>query len=209
MNGEGDRFLADLRGTYRTLWENGTPVDLVTPSHDWAGYDLVVLSNVALMTGEIRDRIDRTLADSSTTVRLVAAGSLGMYANNGLSSYDPPEGLGATFGVRVGGLFGRNRRRHITWKRAAVETLYGSLPFESPAGYAVLDPLPGAEAIASIDGQTVAVRTSDGRCAWYGFSLAAGFGDVGSADILFGVLSESDIYPPVAMARGLGDTRSP
>ena len=200
MNGEGDRFLADLRGTYRTLWENGTPVDLVTPSHDWAGYDLVVLSNVALMTDEVRERIDRTLADSSTT-RLVAAGSLGMYADNGLSSYDPPEGLGATFGVRVGDYSGVTDA-DISYGRAAVETLYGSLPFESPAGYAVLEPRAGAEAIASIDGQTVAVRTVDGRCAWYGFSLAAGFGDVGSADILFGVLSESDIYPPVAM---LGD----
>ena len=90
----------------------------------------------------------------------------------------------------------------ISYGRAAVETLYGSLPFESPAGYAVLEPRAGAEAIASIDGQTVAVRTEDGRCTWYGFSLAAGFGDLGSADILFGVLSESDIYPPVAM---LGD----
>ena len=207
MNGEGDRFLADLRGTYRTLWENGTPVDLVTPSHDWAGYDLVVLSNVALMTGEIRDRIDRTLADSSTT-RLVAAGSLGMYADNGLSSYDPPEGLGATFGVRVADYSGVTDV-DISQGRVAVETLYGSLPFESPTGYAVLEPLPGAEAIASIDGQTVAVRASDGRCTWYGFSLAAGFGDVGSADILFGVLSESDIEPPGRHARGLGDTRSP
>ena len=100
MNGEGDRFLADLRGTYRTLWTNGVPVDIVTPSHDWASYDLVILSNVALMTGEVRDRIARTLADSPT-VRLIASGSFGMYSDSGLSSYDPPEGLGTTFGVRV------------------------------------------------------------------------------------------------------------
>ena len=197
MNGEGDRFLADLRGTYRTLWENGIPVDIVTPSHDWAGYDLVLLSNVALMTDEVRDRIARTLADSPT-VRLVAASSLGMYSDNGLSSYDPPEGLGTTFGVRVADYSGVTDV-DISQGRAAVETLYGSLPFESPTGYAVLDPLPGAEAIASIDGQTVAVRTSDGRCAWYGFSLAAGFGDVGSADILLGVLSECGIEAPVAL----------
>ena len=53
MNGENDRFLADLRGTYRTLWSNGIPVDIVTPAHDWSGYDLVFLSNVALMTDEV------------------------------------------------------------------------------------------------------------------------------------------------------------
>ena len=63
MNGEGDRFLADLRGTYRTLWTNGIPVDVVTPSQDWAGYDLVLLSNVALMTDEVRERIATTLAE--------------------------------------------------------------------------------------------------------------------------------------------------
>ena len=121
-----------------------------------------------------------------------------MYSGSGLSSYDPPDGLGATFGVRVADYSGVTDA-DISYGRAAVETLYESLPFESPTGYAILDPLPGAEAIASIDGRTVAVRTADGRCAWYGFSLAAGFGDVASADILFGVLSDSDIEPPVAM----------
>ena len=43
------------------------------------------------------------------------------------------------------------------------------------------------------------MRTADGRCTWYGFSLAAGFGDVGSADILLGVLSECGIEAPVAL----------
>ena len=197
MNGEGDRFLADLRGTYRTLWTNGIPVDIVTPSHDWAGYDLVILSNVALMTGEVRDRIARTLADSPT-VRLIAAGSFGMYSDNGLSSYKPPEGLGTTFGVRVADFSGVTDV-DISQGRAAVETLYGALSFESPAGYAVLEPRPGTDAIASNDGQTVAVRTEDGRCAWYGFSLCAGLGDAARADLLLEVLSESGIEAPVAM----------
>ena len=197
MNGEGDRFLADLRGTYRTLWTNGIPVDIVTPSHDWSGYDLVLLSNVALMTNEVRERIATTLAESPKT-RLVAAGSLGMYADNGLSSYAPPEGLGATFGVRVAD-YSAVTAADISQGRAVVDTPYGTLPFESPAGYAVLELQHGAEAIASIGGQTVAVRTSDGRCTWYGFSLAAGFGDVASADILLGLLSDCGIKAPVEL----------
>ncbi|MDE2823485.1 MAG: hypothetical protein OXK79_08260, partial [Chloroflexota bacterium] len=79
------------------------------------------------------------------------------------------------------------------------ETLYGALPFESETGYAVLEPLPGTEAIASLDGQTVATRTADGRLTWYGFSLSAGFGDIGSPDILYGILRDTGIQAPVAM----------
>ncbi len=197
MNGEGDRFLADLRGTYRTLWSNGIPVDIVTPSQDWTGYDLVFLTNVALMTDEVRERIDRTLAESSS-VRLVAEGSFGMYSDNGLSSYGPPEGLGETFGVRVAD-FSRVTDLNIAYEQAAVETLYGNLPFQSETGYAVLEPLPGAEAIASIEGQTVATRTADGRLTWYGFSLSAGFSDISSPDILYGILRDCGIQAPVAM----------
>ena len=197
MNGENDRFLADLRGTYRTLWSNGIPVDIVTPAQDWSGYDLVFLPNVALMTDEVREGIDRTLAESST-VKIVAVGSFGMYSDNGLSSYDPPEGLGATFGVRVAD-FSQVTGLDISRGGSAVETLYGTLPFESETGYAVLEPLPGTEAIASLDGQTVATRTADGRLTWYGFSLSAGFGDIGSPDILYGILRDTRIQAPVAM----------
>ena len=197
MNGENDRFLADLRGVYRTLWSNGIPVDIVTPAQDWGGYDLVFLTNVALMSNEVRDRIAQTLADGST-VRLVAEGSFGMYSDNGLSSYEPPEGLGDTFGVRVSD-YSRVTDLDISRGQSSVDTLYGTLPFKSETGYAVLDPLPGSEAIATIDGQTVATRTADSRLTWYGFSLSSGFGDVGSPDILYGVLRDNDIQAPVAM----------
>ena len=197
MNGEGDRFLADIRGTYRTLWSNGIPVDIVTPSQDWASYDVVFLTNVALMTEEVRDRIAKTLA-GSPTVKLVAEGSFGMYSDNGLSSYGPPEGLGETFGVRVAD-FSRVTDIDISRGQATVETLYGALAFDSETGYAVLEPLERSETIASIDGQTVATRTADGRLIWYGFSLSAGFGDIGSPDILHGVLRDCGIQAPVAM----------
>ena len=197
MNGENDRFLSDLRGAYRTLWSNGIPVDVVTPAQDWSGYDLVFLPNVALMTDEVRDRIARTLAESAT-VKIVAEGSFGMYSDSGLSSYEPPEGLGATFGVRVAD-YSRVTDLDISKGGATAETLYGTLPFESETGYAVLEPLPGTEAIASIDGQTVATRTADGKFTWYGFSLSAGFGDIGSPDILYGILHDSGIQAPVAM----------
>ena len=197
MNGEGDRFLADIRGTYRTLWSNGIPVDIVTPSQDWGGYDVVFLTNVALITEEVRDRIAKTLA-GSPTVKLVAEGSFGMYSDNGLSSYGPPEGHSETFGVRVAD-YSRITEIDISRGGAAVESPYGALAFDSETGYAVLEPLEGSEPIASIDGQTVATRTADGRLTWYGFSLSAGFGDIGSPDILYGILRDCGIQSPVAM----------
>ena len=68
------RYLADLRGVYRTLWTHGIPADVVTPQMDWSGYRLLFLPNVALMTEEVQQRIMRTLKDSPET-HLVAEGS--------------------------------------------------------------------------------------------------------------------------------------
>ena len=197
MNGEGDRFLADLRGTYRTLWTNGIPVDVVTPSHDWASYDLVILSNVALMTGEARERIARTLADSST-VRLIAAGNLGMYSDNGCRATTRRRDW-----VRRSGSGCRTiralRMSDISQGPAIVDTLYGSLPLESPTGYAILEPrlvpMPSPPSIARLS--PCGRRTGDAPGTGSAWLLASG--DVGSADILLGVLSECGIEAPVAL----------
>lgn len=197
MNEEGDRFLADLRGTYRTLWSNGIPVDVLTPKQDWSGYKLIFLPNVALMTDEVRDRITQTLAENPDT-RLVADGSFGMYSDNGLSSYNPPEGFGETFGLRVADYSNVNEY-DIGEGRNTIKTEYGNLTIETPAGYAVIEPQGDTEAIASIDGQTVAVRTADGRFTWYGFSFSAGFKDIGNIDIILGTLRDAGIQAPVAM----------
>jgi len=51
---EGQRYVADLRGVFRTLWTHGIPADIVTPRMDWSGYRLLFLPNVALMTEEAR-----------------------------------------------------------------------------------------------------------------------------------------------------------
>ena len=95
-----------------------------------------------------------------------------MYSDNGLSSYDPPEGLGATFGVRVAD-FSQITDLDIVQGRAKVETLYGALPFESETGY-------GSPRTVAGDGGHRLVRRADGRDAdgdgsltWYGFSLSA------------------------------------
>lgn len=197
MNEEGDRFLADLRGPYRTLWSNGIPVDIVTPKQDWSDYRVIILPNVGLMTNEVRDRISQTLAENSDT-KLVAEGSFGMYSDNGLSSYNPPEGFGERFGLRVAD-FSNVNEYDIAEGRNVVETSYGSLTVETPTGYAVLEPIGDSKAIAYIGGRTVATQTADGRFTWYGFSFSAGFADVGNTDIVLGLMRDSGIQAPVAM----------
>ena len=99
-NDESDRFLADLRGVYRTLWTHGISADIITPRMDWSGYRLLILPNVTLMNTETQERIERTLQESPET-HFVAEGSFGMYSADGQSSYCPPEGFADQFGVRV------------------------------------------------------------------------------------------------------------
>lgn len=195
MNDEGDRFLDDLRGTYRALWSNGIPVDVVTPSQDWSGYRIVFMPNAALMTGDLRDRMNRTLTESSNTA-LVAAGSFGMYSSQGLSSYRPPDGFSERFGVRVSDLSSVDGCGDSC---CTVQTAYGSLTIQAPIGYAVLETDGRTKGIASIDGQNVAVQTPDGRFAWYGFSLSAGFCGERRADIVLGIVRDAGVQAPVAL----------
>jgi len=179
MAGENDRFLSDLLGVYRTLWTNGIPADVLTPSMDWNGYRLLYLPNLALMTDKAQERIARTLEQSPQT-QLVAEGSFGMYSDDGQSSYRPPEGFADIFGVRVPDF------SQVT-----------ALDIES--GMNVLEPRGDTEAIASFGGQTLGVRTADGRFTWYGLTLSTGFADVGSPRLVLGTAERAGVSAPVAV----------
>ena len=194
-NDEGERFLADVRGVYRTLWAQGIPVDLVTPGMDWSGYKLVFLPNVAVMRDETLGRVRRTL-DESPVTRVVAEGSFGMYAANGISSYAPPEGLADLLNVRVAD-FSRVTEFDIEQGLNVLDSPYGPVTITAPCGYAVLAPRDGARATAAIGDKTVAVSTADGRLSWYGLTLSAGFGDVGSPLLVGGIVGDAGIAAPV------------
>ena len=62
----------------------------------------------------------------------------------------------------------------------------------------MLEPLGETKALASIGADTVAVRTADGRFTWLGFTLSAGFGDVGDPGLVLGLTAEAGVQPPVA-----------
>jgi hypothetical protein len=197
LDGENDRYLADVRGAYRTLWTHGIPADVVTPNMDWSRYRLILLPNLALMTEEARSRIERTLADQPDT-RIVAEGSFGMYQMNGASSYGPPEGFADILGARVADL-SRVTDLDIARGRNVLQTSYGSVVLDTECGYAVLEPTGDSEAVATLDGQTVGVRTADGRFTWLGLTLSAGFGDVASPLLTLGLAADAGISAPVSV----------
>jgi len=197
LDGENERYLADLRGAYRTLWTRGIPADIVTPKMDWSGYRLILMPNLALMTKEARSRIERTLADQPET-RIVAEGSFGMYQANGASSYRPPEGFADTLGARVADL-SRVTTLDIARGRNVLQTAYGDVVLDTECGYAVLEPTGDSEAIATLDGQTVGVQTADGRFTWLGLTLSAGFGDVATPLVTLGLAANAGISAPVAV----------
>ena len=199
-DGENERFWADLRGVYRTLWRHGIPADVVTPRMDWSGYRLLFLPNVTLMNEATQERIARTL-DESPDAHLVAEGSFGIYSGDGQTSYCPPEGLADRLGVRVAD-FSAVTQFDIAQGRNTIETIYGPAALTSPCGYATLEPRGDTQPIASLGGETVGVRTADGRLTWFGFTLSAGFGNVGHPGITLGVAGELGICAPVAVEGG-------
>ena len=197
FNDETERFNADLRGVYRTLWLDGVPVDVVTPAMDWSGYKLLFLPNVALMDDEVLGRIKGTLEESPET-RLVAEGSFGLYSEEGQSSYAPPEGLGDRLGVRVAD-FSAVTQWDIEGGANRLDTPYGTVRLTSPCGYAVLQPAGDSQIVAHLEGEPVAVETGDGRFIWYGLSLSAGFGDCGVRDVVLGLVDEAGIDRPITV----------
>ena len=149
---------------------------------DWSPYRLIYLTNAALMTDELRKRIEQTL-NANPDVRFVADGSFGLYSADGQSSYGPPEGFAERVGVRVAD-FNAITERDIALGRNVLQTPGGDIPISTPCGYAVLEPKGEATAIASLEGETVAVRSADGRFTWWGMSLSAGFGNAGHPDLV-------------------------
>jgi len=93
--------------------------------------------------------------------------------------------------------FSRITEHDIELGLNVLQTPYGPVAVETPCGYAVLEPRGGTQAIASLGDETVAVRTSDGRFTWYGLTLSAGFGDVGSPALTLGIVGEAGITAPV------------
>ena len=197
LNEETERFNADLRGAYRTLWSRGIAADIVTPNQDWSGYRLLFLPNAALMTTALQERIETTLADADGPL-LVAEGSFGLYSADGQSSYGPPEGFMERLGMRIAD-FSALTEEDIDAGGNILRTPFGARPIHSPCGYAVLESRGSARSWAHLEGSTVGLRSADGRFTWLGLTLSAGFGDVGDLVLAEGLTKEAGIEAPLAL----------
>ena len=197
LNNESMRFNADLCGVYRTLWRHGIPTDIRTPNQDWSGYKLLFLPNVALMTDELRARIESTM-ESSPETRFVFEGSFGLYSGDGQSSYVPPEGFMERLGMRVAD-FSAVTQFDIDEGRNLLATPFGERRLETPCGYAVLESRGTAVPLAHLGEECVALRSADGIVTWLGLTLSAGFGDFGDPELVLGLVNEAGVSCPVVV----------
>ena len=195
-DGENERFVTDLRGTYRSLWKQGIAVDIVSPSMDWSGYQVVLLPNVALMDEPTRARILQTW-EASPDTWLVAEGNFATYSADGQSSYHPPEGLAELLGVRVADCSAVTEL-DIERGENVLKTEYGEATATASFPYAVLEPLRGAKTIARYGDESIGIRSAGRRFIWFGFTLTAGFGDAAHPALLSGLLTALGIRPEAA-----------
>ena len=196
-NGEGERYVKDVRGVYRTLWENNIAVDVLTPGMEWSGYKVVYLANGALMDGEMLGRIKGVL-EGGTGGSLVVDGNFGSYVEVGYNSYNPPEGLVELIEAGVAD-YSRVTVKDIADGKNVLRTAYGEVPMRSECGYSMLKCSGGTKPAAWLGDEIVGVETAGRKLTWYGCSLSAGFGDVGSPEVLlplfesFGVTSQFEL----------------
>jgi len=140
----------------------------------------------------------RRLIDGSLAVANGSSNEVRLYSADGQSSYGPPEGFSERFGVRVAD-FNAIAEGDIDAGRNVLQAPDGTIPISTPCGYAVLEPKNGATAIASLEGETVAVRSPDGRFTWWGLSLSAGFGNAGHPDLVLPPVRTAGIEAPLAV----------
>ncbi len=196
--GENERYPKDLRGVYRTLWENSIPMDVITPSMDWSGYKVIYLPNVALLDEETIARIRESIEDPNGA-HLVADGNFGSYVGTGYNSFAPPEGLTDLIDAGVAD-YSKVTDRDIRTGKSVLETGYGDIAITSECGYSVIRPRGGTRPIATLENQILGVETNERKLTWFGLSLSAAFGDLGTPDLILPLFNSFGISPPIELS---------
>ena len=161
--GEQATYHENLTSVYRRLWRSSIPCDVVTPEMDWSHYKLIYLPNLAVIDDASARRIRQTLQGS--TARLIADGFFGCFHEKGHWSFSPPEQLGDLFPARI--------QDFDKFPAISLQTAWGPTTLTRPTDSAILVPQKDAQSVASANGRTLAIETSDGRVTWFGFPLAS------------------------------------
>ena len=195
FDGQQRRYLDDLRGIYRVLWEHNIPVEVITPQQDWSPYRVVWLPNAALLeAGTVAKIVDAVGRESGPCV--VADGNLGSYTENGRFSFAPPEGLTEVLGMRVADY---DRFTPGRGGDGLLAGRFGHLVVPRQAGYATLEATGDSRVWARLDGTAVGVERTDRRLAWISLSLATAFGGVPPPSLVLPLLASHGVSAPVAV----------
>ncbi len=171
FNDMSTAFVQRHRAMYSALWPLSISPDLVTPTMDWSGYQLVYLPNFALLDDVALAAI-RPILESGSGPHIVADGYFGTFSEKGHWSWKPPHGLGDLISCRIAD-FDVVNSYDTAAGRNIVEMECGR--FEVPTGttYYILEPQGDWEPVATINGDVAGVRSADGRFTWYSFTLGA------------------------------------
>ena len=195
---EGERFLKDLRGVYRTLWEKNIQMDVITPSMDWSDYKAIYLPNVALLDSESIERIKGVLESDSET-KIIADGNFGSYVEIGHYSYSPPEGLSELIEAGVAD-YSMVTKKDIMEGNNTLSTPYGNFLVTSECGYSTIRPKGGSKSIVTLGEEVVGIETADKKLKWFGLSLSAAFGDVGTPGLVLPLFESLGVTSPFELS---------
>ena len=190
-----ESFNSNIQGIYRSLWADNVPLEVVSPSIDWSGFQAVFLSCFARLDAAAISRIRECLTAGNGPT-LVADGHFGTLCEKGHWSFSPPEGLGDLIDIRVEE-FDRVTDKDILEGRNLLETKFGTLTVTHECDYLVLKPQGNAEVIATLGDRVIGVRS--GNFTWFGFTLTEGFGGAAPAELLRPLIGSLDISRPVSI----------
>jgi len=168
-NDQGDEFVKNLRSVFFNFWSKGIQSDIISPNTDLTNYDLILLPNVTIISQDILDSINNVLLASNDS-KIIAISNFGLYSENGLSSYNPPDNFSEKLGVRVSD-FSDITQEDIEKGNNILETSLGRYEIVKPTRYIVLEPKNKSEAIASLNGKIVGIENVNKNFSWYGFPL--------------------------------------
>ena len=166
-NDMGDDFISEIRGVFKIFWSKGVQPDIISSKTDFMKYNLVLLPNISIITEKIFNSINEVLNTSNNT-KFIATSNFGLYAENGMSSYNPPDKFAEKLGVRVADFFNLTQR-DIDIGNNILETSLGSYRITKPTSFIILDPKNSSGIAAKLNGNIVGIENLNKRFTWFGF----------------------------------------
>jgi hypothetical protein len=164
-------FGQNFKDSYRVLWANNIPRDVVTPGMDWSEYKLIYLPNFAVLDEKTIAHLRQSLT-TQTGPSIIADGLFGSFAAKGHWSFHPPEGLSDLIQTRLTD-FDTITESDIRKGKNIVKTDFGDFPILRPCQYSILEPRGRDRAFATLNNEVVGIQTENRRLTWLAFPLAA------------------------------------